>query len=101
MALAGAYFLFRGPFEIAGVVLLAIGVALLIAEALAAPYFVLGTLGSIALTAGFALLLPDRSRIAPGLAIPISALFGAVTTLLASIAKRARRNKWSSAKGLN
>ena len=101
MALAGAYFLFRGPLQIAGLALLGIGVVLLIAEALAAPYFLLGTLGSIALTAVFALLLPDARRIAPGLAIPVSALFGALTTLLASFAKRARRNKWSSAMGPN
>jgi membrane-bound serine protease (ClpP class) len=92
-ALAGAYFLFREPLQMAGLVFLGMGGLLLIAEALAAPYFLLGSLGTIALTAGFVMLLPDSRRIAPGLAIPVSALFGALTTLLASIAKRARRNK--------
>lgn len=100
-ALTGAYFLFRGPLQAAGLVLLSVGIVLLIGEALAGPYFLLGTLGTIALTAGFALLSPSPRRIAPALAIPVSAIFGAISTLLASIAKRARRNKWSGVDGAN
>ena len=96
-ALAGAYFLFREPLQMTGLVLLAVAIILLIAEALTAPYFLLGTLGTIALTAGFGLLLPGSRRIAPTLAVPVSAVFGLITTLLASIAKRARRNKWAGA----
>jgi membrane-bound serine protease (ClpP class) len=101
VALTGAYFLFRGPVQITGLALLGIGVLLLVTEALAAPYFLLGTLGTMALTAGFALLFPGPRRIAPGLAVPVSVLFGALTTLLAALAKRARRNKRAAANGLN
>lgn len=100
-ALAGAYFLFGGSLRMAGLVLLGIGVLLLMAEALAAPDLLLGILGTIALTAGFVVLLPHSRQIAPGLAIPVSALYGALTTVLASIAKRARRNKWSGVGGKN
>jgi membrane-bound serine protease (ClpP class) len=101
LAVAGAYFLFRGSLQITGVVLLGIGVLLLVTEALGAPYFLLGALGTVALTAGFGLLLPGSRRIAPGLAVPVSLLFGVLTTLLGSIAKRARRNKRAGAKGPN
>lgn len=98
-ALAGAYFLFRGPLETGGVVLLGVGIVLLAGEALGGPYFLLGTAGAIALTTGFILVFPGSRRIAPGLAIPISAVFGVITALLASAAKRARRNKWSDITG--
>jgi membrane-bound serine protease (ClpP class) len=94
-ALAGGYFLFRWPLDPAGIVLIAAGTMLLIGEALWGPYFVLGVLGTIAFTAGFAVLVAPPRRIAPAVAIPVSALFGLVTTLLASIAKRSRRKKWA------
>jgi membrane-bound ClpP family serine protease len=100
-ALAGAYFLFRESLQITGLALLAVAILLLIAEAFTAPYFLLGTLGTIALTAGFGLLLPGSRRIATALGIPVSAVFGIITTLLASVAKRAHRNKWSGTNGPN
>ena len=98
-ALSGAYFLYREPLQPAGLALLAAALLLLIGEARAGPYYVLGFAGTVALTAGFALLLPDSRRIAPGLAIPVSAAFGIITTFLAAIAKRARRNKWRDTNG--
>ena len=93
--LTGAYFLFRGPLNAAGVALLVLAIGLLAAEALWGPYFLLGSLGAIALTAGFYLLLEPPRRIVPVLSVPVSLVFGALTVLLAAGAKRARRNKWS------
>jgi|SRR5579875_2508593 len=98
-ALAGAYFLFRHPLHLLGLIILAAGVVLLTTEALAGPYYIFGLLGTIALAAGFALLFPGPRRLTPALEIPVSACFGAVTTLLASLAKRARRNKRSDVTG--
>lgn len=93
IALAGAYFLFRPPLQLPGLIALIAGVVFLVSEALAGPYYILGALGTVALTAGFAFLLPSPRRLTPALAIPISMLFGALSTVLGSIAKRARRNK--------
>jgi len=97
--LAAAYFLVHESLQWTGLVLLAGATLLLLSEALGGPFFVLGFLGTIALTAGFVLLLPDSRRINPEIAIPVSVAFGTVTTLLASVAKRARRNKWSGTDG--
>jgi membrane-bound ClpP family serine protease len=94
-AVTGSYFLFRWPLEIAGLVLLSAGALFLIAEACWGGNLLLGALGAIALTAGFCLLLPTPRRIVPELAIPLSAMFGLLSALLASRAKRARRNKWA------
>lgn len=94
-AVTGSYFLFRWPLEIGGIALLSAGALLLIGEACWGPYLVMGALGAIALTAGFSLLLPGPRRILPELAIPLSAVFGILSALLASGAKRARRNKWA------
>ena len=94
-AAAGSYFLFRLPLDAAGLVLLGLGVLLLVAEACCGPYLVFGTLGAVAVTAGFPLLLAAPHRLAPAVAVPVSAVFGLVSALLASAAKRARRNKWS------
>jgi membrane-bound serine protease (ClpP class) len=100
-ALAGAYFLAHEFLQTAGLLLLGMAVFLLMGEAFTGRYFVFGFLGTVALTAGFALLLPDWRRIAPELAIPVSVAFGTITTVLASLAKRARRNKWSGTNGPN
>jgi membrane-bound serine protease (ClpP class) len=94
-ASAGACFLFRGPLQIYALVLLGVGALLLAGEAFCGPYLLLGALGATSLTLGFALLFPGPRRIAPALAIPASALFGTLTACLASLAKRARRSKWS------
>jgi membrane-bound serine protease (ClpP class) len=94
-ALAGAWFLFRPPFHPAGLTLLAAAAVLLACEALTGPPFLPGILGTLALAAGFVLLLPPPRTLAPAAALPISVLFGAVSTLLARTAKRARRNKTS------
>lgn len=94
-ALTGAYFLFRTPPTAAGLALLVLATALLIAEALRGPYFLFGSLGAIALAAGFYFLFAPPRRILPVLCIPVSLLFGGLTALLAVGTKRARRNKWS------
>jgi membrane-bound ClpP family serine protease len=98
-AIAGAWLLFRPPLEITGVSLLAASVVLLTAEALLGPYLLFGVIGALALIAGFSLLLPPSRAIAPAVAVPCSALLGFSTALLASLAKRARRNKWSDISG--
>lgn len=94
-AVAGGYFLFRPPLNAAGIGLLALGAALLIGEAVAGPYYLLGSLGMVGLTIGFCLLCGAPRRIEPAIAVPVCVVFGACTTLLAAAAKRARRNKWS------
>lgn len=94
-AVTGSYVLFRWPLEIPGLVLLSAGALFLIAEACFGRYLVLGALGAVALTAGFCWLLPPPRRIVPELAIPLSAIFAFLSALLASAAKRARRNKWA------
>lgn len=91
----GSYFLFRPPLDTAGLVLLGFGVLSFILEACCGPYLVFGALGVVAVTAGFSLVLPAPHRLAPALAIPLSAVFGLLSALLAAAAKRARRNKWS------
>lgn len=92
-AIAGGYFLFRGPLHPVGLVLLAAGAALLVAEACWGSYLIFGGLGAAALIAGFYLLLPPSARLAPALEIPLSTSFGMASAFLAAAAKRARRNK--------
>lgn len=92
---AGGYFLCRFPLSAGGIGLLAAGVLLMIAEAFFGPYFLLGSIGTIALTAGFCLVCDAPRRIEPALAIPLCLVFGTCTVLLAASAKRAQRNKWS------
>ena len=95
MAVTGSYWLWRNSPRTPGLLLLSVGVLFLIAEALWKTHVVAGILGTISLLAGFSLLFPPARRIAPSLTIPISIVFGAVTTFLAFEAKRARRNKRS------
>jgi membrane-bound ClpP family serine protease len=98
-AIAGAWLLFQPPLQFSGLSLLVAAVVLFAAEALLGPSLLFGALGALALIAGFSLLLPPSRAIAPALAIPCSALLGFSTALLASLAKRARRNKWSGVSG--
>lgn len=98
--LAGAYFLFHPPLNLQGIGLLALATVLLIAEALWGPYFLLGSLGTIALASGFSLLLGQPRHIEPALAVPLSIVFGLCSALLAASAKRARRNKRSDLTGV-
>jgi membrane-bound serine protease (ClpP class) len=93
MAITGAFWLWRNSPAIPGVLLIIFAVLLFTAEGLWDTYFIAGILGTISLVAGFSLLFPPARRIAPSVAIPVSIVFGALTTLLAWEAKRARRNK--------
>ena len=95
MAVAGSYWLWRNSPVTPGILLLILAAVLLSAEALWGTHFIPGLLGTLALASGFFLLFPPERRIAPGLAIPISIVFGAITTFLAFEGKRARRNKRS------
>jgi membrane-bound serine protease (ClpP class) len=52
-----------------------------------------GIAGTAALTAGSLMLFTGARTIAPYIGIPLSLVFGGVTTWLAAAAKRARRNK--------
>lgn len=92
-AVAGAYFLLRPPFQPGGLALVLTGTLLLGCEAAAGPPYLFGALGTVALAAGFAMLLPPPGAIAASAAIPASVVFGAASTVLAASAKRARRNK--------
>jgi membrane-bound serine protease (ClpP class) len=95
MAITGAYWLWRNSPLPPGVLFIMLAVLLLIAEALWNARFIPGILGTISLLAGFLLLFPSERRIAPTLAIPVSIVFGGMTTFLAFEAKRARQNKRS------
>lgn len=94
-AVTGAYWLWRNSPVLPGVLGLLAATLLLIAEALWDAHFIPGILGTLSLSCGFSLLFPPERRIAPSLAIPISMVFGAITTFLAFEAKRARQNKRS------
>jgi membrane-bound serine protease (ClpP class) len=93
MAVSGFYWLWRNSPMKPGILLLILAVLSFIAEAFWGSHFIAGILGTLSLAGGFFLLFPLGRRIAPGLAIPISIVFGAVTTFLAFEGKRARRNK--------
>jgi membrane-bound serine protease (ClpP class) len=93
MALTGGYFLWRNSPSGLGLELLAAAAVLLAAEALLNTYFIAGVMGTAAAASGFCKLFAGRSGIAPGLAIPLCLIFGAVTIFLSGGAKRARRNK--------
>jgi membrane-bound serine protease (ClpP class) len=95
MAITAAYWLLSNSPTIPGLLLIMVAVLLLTAEALWDTHLILGILGTISLLAGFWLLFPGERRIAPGLAIPVSIVFGAITCFLAFEGKRARRNKRS------
>lgn len=96
---AGGYFLFRPPLSALGIGLLVAGILLMIGEAWSGPYLLLGSLGTVALTAGFCLVCDGPPRIEPELAVPVCLVFGTCTMVLAASAKRARRNKWSDLGG--
>jgi membrane-bound serine protease (ClpP class) len=95
MAVAGSYWLWRNAPLTPGILLLILAAVLLISETLWSAHFIPGLLGTLTTAAGFFLLFPPERRIALGLAIPISIVFGVTTTFLAFEAKRARRNKRS------
>jgi membrane-bound serine protease (ClpP class) len=91
----GVYWLFRNSPTRAGVFLIILALLLLMAETVWYAYCIPGILGTISLAAGFTLLFQPPRRIAPGLSVPVSIIFGAITMFLASQARRARLNKWS------
>lgn len=65
------------------------------AEVLWHAHFVAGIAAVACLTAGFCTLFDPPRAIARLLAVPVSILFGVVTIILASGARRARDNKRS------
>jgi membrane-bound serine protease (ClpP class) len=95
MAVAGSYWLWRNSPVTSGMLLLILAAILLITETLWGTHFIAGLLGTLLLACGFFLLFPAERRIAPGMAIPISVVFGVITIFLAFEAKRGRRNKRS------
>jgi membrane-bound ClpP family serine protease len=95
MAVAGSYWLWRNSPLTPGILLIILAAVLFIGETLWGTLFIPGLLGTLSLAGGFLLLFPPERRIAPGLVVPISMVFGAITTFLAFESKRARRNKRS------
>jgi membrane-bound serine protease (ClpP class) len=89
----GAYSLWQFCPRKEGTALLAVSAALFLAEIACRPRFLCGLAGTCAMAVGFVVLFPAPWRISPPLAISLSLLLGAVTTLLADMAKKARRNK--------
>jgi membrane-bound serine protease (ClpP class) len=93
--LAGSYFLWRNSPAVLGIALTG-GAAVLFAIELFLPVGgSAGALGTAALAFGACKLFARPPWIVPVIGIPLSIVFGAVTTFLACTSKRARRNKWS------
>ncbi|MBV8549717.1 MAG: hypothetical protein JOY54_00330 [Acidobacteriaceae bacterium] len=91
----GGYVLYRQSPSTGSLGLIAASALLFLAETIWSTRFIAGVLATAALAAGACTMFSEPPRIGPGLAIPLSCVFGAITTALASIARRARRNKWS------
>ncbi len=90
MALTGIAAIAATPHPaITGVLLIAGAIIFFALEAAFETLYLAGILASALWAIGFLKLCP----ILPQVAFPVSALFGAITTWLLSIAKRARRNK--------
>jgi membrane-bound serine protease (ClpP class) len=89
------------PLHLASVFLVLAGLALLLVEVKIPSHGILSLAGILALIFGLATLvdtaapdLPDQMRVHTAVAIAVGASFGIVSFLLASIAFRARRNKF-------
>lgn len=91
----GCYFLGRHSPSNFGLALIGIAIVLFIAESFYRTYFIAGAIAIACLAPGACKLFDDARGITAAVAIPASIAFGAVTILLGSAAKRARRNKWS------
>jgi membrane-bound ClpP family serine protease len=79
--------------------LIGLAVVLFVAEVFWRAPLVAGMAATVALTFGFCLLFAVPQRIPMELAIPVSLVFGGITSILAYGAKRARRNKWADLQG--
>ena len=91
----GSYFLWRHSPSRIGLLFIVLAAALFILESLYKTYFVAGALASACLAVGACILFREGPGIEAAVAIPTSAAFGALTTFLGSVAKRARLNKRS------
>ena len=89
------YFLWRNSPSALGLALIGGAAALFLIEVFVPVYGMAGLFGTAALAAGVSKLFPQPPRILPAIGIPLSIVFGALTTFLAYTANRARRNKWS------
>jgi membrane-bound ClpP family serine protease len=91
--LSGVAGLWNLPHTLPGMTLIAAAILAFVIEAFFRTCFVAGILGTILLASGFWKLCPPPIAIAPGLILPLTALFGVLTLKLFAIAKQARRNK--------
>jgi len=92
-ALAGAFCLWRHSPTAAGLGLLGGALILFVLDAAVETFHIAGTLGTVALAAGFWKLFDKPPLISAGLAFSLSLVLGGVTILLNRGARRARRNK--------
>lgn len=93
LVIAGGWLLWRNGPSGVGMALIAIAVCLFLAEIILPVDWVAGIAATAALAWGFGLLFPAPSGIPLAMAIPVSIVLGAISTVLAYSAKRARRNK--------
>lgn len=89
----GSHFLWRHSPSRVGLLFIVLALVLFILESLYRTYFVAGVLASAFLAVGACILFHEGPGIDAGVAIPASTAFGALTTFLGSVAKRARLNK--------
>ena len=91
--LGGLAILWRIPHTTIGLALIGAAMVCFAVEAAFQNRFVAGTAATVLLANGFWKLCAVAPGIRPEMAFPVSAIFGAITLALLSVAKRARRNK--------
>lgn len=89
----GSCFLWRHSPSRVGLLFIGLALVLFILESVYRTYFVAGASASACLAVGACILFREGPGIEAGIAIPVSAVFGGITTFLGSVAKRARLNK--------
>ena len=93
LLLLGVRALWNLPLTGTGLCLVAAAMGCFLVEAIIRNYFIAGILGTVALGIGIWTLCPKPLMISPAIGLPVSAVFGAITIALLSVAKKARWNK--------
>jgi membrane-bound ClpP family serine protease len=93
IALAGVSLLMRFPLTRFGMSLIGASILCFVVDAAVDTYWVAGVAGTVLWALGFWKLCRGVDAVLPQVVIPVSLIFGALTTVLLSIARRARRNK--------
>ena len=93
VALAGVAMLTRVPHTALGMSLIGTSILCFVVDAAVETYWMAGVAATVLWAWGFWRLCPGADAMLPQVVFPVSLVFGALTTVLLSIAKLARRNK--------